>query len=124
MKEIKCLDCGCNKKSTKSKRLRRQVSNLVRDCLVKHGSFKEDSFVKRMEWTVEELKIHLESNFQSGMSWDNYGRNGWHIDHIIPDSWFNYDSMNHEDFKKSWSLDNLQPLWEKDNCSKSNRYKG
>ena len=26
-----------------------------------------------------------------------------------------------EDFKKSWSLENLQPLWAKDNQSKGNR---
>jgi len=56
------------------------------------------------------------------MTWDNYGT--WHIDHIRPDSWFHYDSVNHEDFKKSWMLDNLQPLWAKDNLMKSNNYEG
>ena len=31
-----------------------------------------------------ELKEHLESQFKEGMSWDNYGVKGWHIDHIKP----------------------------------------
>ena len=40
------------------------------------------------------------------MSWDNYGSD-WYIDHKIPDS---------------WSLNNLQPMWAKDNLAKGNRY--
>ena len=35
-------------------------------------------------YTLEDLKLHLESHFLSGMTWENYGRNGWHIDHLIP----------------------------------------
>lgn len=104
------------------KRLRKSVSNLVRDCIAKHNAFKNDSFPKYVEWTIEELKKHLESLFQPGMTWSNYGRGGWHIDHRIPDSWFSYSSIDDEDFKKSWALSNLQPMWESENCSKSNRF--
>ena len=32
--------------------------------------------------TLEELKKHLESKFEDGMNWNNYGV--WHLDHIIP----------------------------------------
>ena len=110
-----------NMKNTK-KKLRKRVSNLIRDCLAKHNSYKNGTHVKYVSWTLDEFKAHLESKFQPGMSWDNYGRGGWHIDHIVPDSWFNYDSPQHEDFKKCWSLDNLQPMWESDNCSKGNRF--
>lgn len=73
-------------------------------------------------YSIEDLKKHLEAQFKPGMSWDNYGRGGWHIDHVKPDSWFNYSSIYDENFKKSWSLNNLQPLWESENCSKNNRY--
>ena len=32
-----------------------------------------------------ELRAHLESKWQPGMSWDNYGKQtGWVIDHIVP----------------------------------------
>lgn len=70
-------------------------------------------------YSVGELKIHLESMFKDGMSWDNYGE--WHIDHIIPKSVFNYKKPNHIAFKKCWGLENLQPLWAKENYIKSNK---
>lgn len=70
-------------------------------------------------YSIDDLIFHLESQFQEGMTWANYGE--WHIDHIKPDSWFNYSSTEDEDFKKSWSLQNLQPLWAKDNLSKGAR---
>lgn len=67
-------------------------------------------------YTVFELKEHLEKLFKPGMSWDNYGL--WHIDHIIPITKFNITSIYCDDFKKCWSLNNLQPLWAKENLSK------
>lgn len=69
------------------------------------------SWRRCLEYNFEQLKQHLESKFTKGMSWENYGKNGWHIDHIIPVSSFKYDSINHPEFKKCWSLNNLQPLW-------------
>jgi hypothetical protein len=32
----------------------------------------------------EIVKKHIENQFKDGMSWENYGHSGWHIDHIIP----------------------------------------
>jgi hypothetical protein len=75
-------------------------------------------------YTVDDLISHLESKFQPGMTWENYGRNGWHIDHVRPDSWFKYSSIHDADFKKSWSLENLQPMWATDNYSKGDRFEG
>lgn len=72
-------------------------------------------------YTVDDLMAHLEKQFQPGMTWENYGRGGWHIDHIIPKAAFNYETPDDIDFKRCWSLENLQPLWESDNCSKQNR---
>ena len=62
-------------------------------------------------YSIEELTTHLESKFTKGMSWKNYGKNGWEIDHIIPKYFFIYDSSDHPAFKACWSLSNLQPLW-------------
>ena len=73
-----------------------------------------------LDYSVDDLKLHLESLFQPGMSWDNYGE--WHIDHIVPDSWFEYNSYQDSSFKECWALANLQPLWAKDNLKKSNKY--
>lgn len=69
--------------------------------------------------TLDELKIHLEKQFQLGMTWDNYGRNGWHIDHIFPLS--KADLTNKFDLERVCHYTNLQPLWAKDNLRKHNK---
>jgi hypothetical protein len=69
-------------------------------------------------YTVDDLMSHLEKQFAPGMTWGNYGRGGWHIDHKIPRSAFNYNTPDDIDFKRCWALENLQPLWEKENISK------
>jgi hypothetical protein len=70
-------------------------------------------------WTLDDLMKHLEKQFKPGMTWENYGRRGWNIDHIIPIAVFNFESYNDIDFYKCWSLKNLQPLWEKENQIKN-----
>ena len=75
-------------------------------------------------YTVSDLKKHLESQFEEGMSWDNYGRNGWHIDHKTPLSWFNFSAPEDRGFKKCWALENLQPMWAIENIKKGNHYMG
>jgi hypothetical protein len=70
-------------------------------------------------YTVEQLKAHLEKNFKEGMNWDNYGT--WHIDHKIPITAFNFEKPEDIDFKKCWSLKNIQPLWAGENIRKRNK---
>jgi hypothetical protein len=62
-------------------------------------------------YTIEELMNHLELQFTEGMTWDNYGE--WHVDHKKPMALFEFTSTDDEGFKECWSLDNLQPLWER-----------
>ena len=75
-------------------------------------------------YTADELMRHLEKQFLPGMDWTNYGRGGWHIDHIIPRSAFNYETTDDIDFKRCWALENLQPLWEIDNIKKGAKIPG
>lgn len=58
---------------------------------------------------IFEYKLYLESKFTEGMSWENYGRKGWHIDHIIPCSSFNL--LDIEQQKQCFHYTNLQPLF-------------
>jgi transcription termination factor Rho len=64
------------------------------------------------------LVPYLESKFEHGMSWDNYGE--WHIDHIVPISIFNLE--NPEELQKACHYTNLQPLWAEDNLRKGSYY--
>ncbi len=101
-------------------RLGQSVSSSMRSSLkVKNLSKNKRHWEDMIGYTVQELKKHLESLFQPGMNWSNYGK--WHIDHIIPKSFFRYKSTDDVEFRYCWSLDNLQPLWAKDNISKADR---
>lgn len=93
--------------------LRKRLSNSVR------GRDRGASAVKDLGCTVEELKKKLELLFQEGMSWGNYGIDGWHIDHIRP--LCSFDLLNPEELKKACHYSNLRPLWAKDNLSKSGK---
>jgi hypothetical protein len=73
---------------------------------------------KLVGYSLTQLVEHLEKLFNPGMSWENYGRGGWHIDHIVPLAAHNFDSTADIDFKRAWALSNLQPLWEAENLSK------
>jgi hypothetical protein len=67
---------------------------------------------------IPSFKIYLESLFLTGMSWDNYGLYGWHIDHIIPLS----SAKTKEEFDLLSHYTNLQPLWATDNFQKGSKY--
>lgn len=73
-----------------------------------------------LPYTINDLKMHLESKFDEYMSWDNYG-SYWHLDHIIPQSSFHYLSMTDDKFIECWSLNNLRPFEAIANIKKSNR---
>ena len=78
------------------------------------GAFKEFGY------SADDLKRHLEQQFQPGMTWDNYGLYGekWHVDHKQPVCTFKLP----EELVQCFALSNLQPLWAKDNLAKSWRF--
>lgn len=72
-------------------------------------------------YSILDLMQHIERLFTPGMSWDNFGRGGWELDHIIPISAFWFETPQDPDFKRCWALKNLQPLWAPENRRKSNK---
>jgi hypothetical protein len=80
---------------------------------------KSNTTMKYVGCTLEELKVHLESLFFNGMTWDNYGST-WHIDHKIPCDAF--DMTNEKEVKACFYYKNLQPLFSEDNIRKKNTY--
>lgn len=77
---------------------------------------KAGSSVTDLGCSIDEFKTYLESKFQSGMTWENWSKTGWHIDHIKPLA--SFDLTNPEQFRQAAHFTNLQPLWAKDNLRK------
>ncbi len=110
-------------------KLRSHISRQVNFALKRKGFSKcGESVIKYLPYTIDQLKAHLEFQFEPWMNWNNYGIYNsktwndndsstwtWQIDHIIPQSTFNYLSMTDADFFKCWSLNNLRPLNAKQN---------
>ncbi len=70
-------------------------------------------------YTISDLKKHLENQFKEGMNWENHRIDGWHIDHKISKIKFKFKSYKDPQFRECWSLNNLQPLWQKENLTKA-----
>jgi hypothetical protein len=103
---------------------RKIIASMRRDiCLfVKRKHIKKtNSCLKLLDYSIQELKEHLEKQFSLEMNWNNYG-NYWHIDHKIPCSWFHFKSIDDYAFKICWGLDNLQPLKKDINLKKNDSY--
>jgi hypothetical protein len=66
---------------------------------------------------IEQLWIHLEKSFKSGMTRKNYGK--WHVDHIIPCA--SFDLTKPEEQAKCFHYTNLQPLWASENLAKGSK---
>jgi len=69
------------------------------------GTKKQGHTIEELGYSAEELKVHIMSLFTPGMSWENHGE--WHIDHIIPVSYFTEETP----VSLVCGLSNLQPLW-------------
>lgn len=83
-------------------------------------NYKSGSSIQDLGCSIEKFKLWMEMHWQDGMNWDNYGRDGWSIDHKIPLDQFDLTDRNQ--LLKACHFTNLQPMWAKDNSSKSNKY--
>lgn len=72
--------------------------------------------------TIEHLRAHLEAQFTDGMSWDNYGVHGWHIDHKRVCA--SFDLSDPEQQRQCFHYTNLQPMWAEENWSKNSMHEG
>lgn len=94
-------------------KLKMNCSRRIRLCINKYNN----KTIDYLGCSIIDLKKHLESQFQPGMSWENYGLKGWHIDHIIPLASANTE----EEIYGLFHYTNLQPLWAADNLKKSDK---
>ena len=127
--------------------LKKDISRQINLSLNKLGFSKNNrSCWEYLPYTLEELNQHLEwlfshpdnllPNGEVWMTWVNRGvyRSEmwndndpstwrWQIDHIIPHSRFAYTSMEDDEFRKCWALENLRPYSAKQNNKDGNRRK-
>lgn len=99
-------------------RLNSNMSRVLRKSL--ENGKQGRSWLMLVDYSLEDLKLHLQRQFTKEMTWENYGTY-WHIDHIKPRSYFIYKSQDDSQFKECWSLSNLQPLEAVENIRKSNK---
>jgi hypothetical protein len=115
--------------------LKDKISNSIRFYLRAIGKSKnKKSISKYLPYTMQELKEHLEKQFEPWMNWDNGGNYRldqwndndistwkWQLDHIIPHSTFQYISIEDQQFRDCWALSNLRPLSAKQNILKGKK---
>lgn len=70
--------------------------------------------------SIDYFMYYIQEQFVDNMNWDNYGKFGWHIDHIKPLVLFDLTKL--EEQRKAFHYTNLQPLWWYDNLSKKDKY--
>lgn len=84
-----------------------------------HKGRKSAATLSLLGCSVLFLRHYLEQKFVAGMSWKNYGRRGWHIDHIKPCAQFDLQKPAQQ--RACFHYTNLQPLWAFENQSKGGR---
>jgi hypothetical protein len=106
-----------NKRFHINLRLRCNMSSRL-NMAIKNGK-KIDGTIKLLGCSIRECRKYLEEKFTEGMNWDNYGKHGWHIDHIIPCDAFDFRIKEAQEF--CFNYKNLQPLWAKENIIKKDK---
>lgn len=81
---------------------------------------KSESALNLVGCSIAELKAHIEAQFKPDMKWENYGRAGWTLDHILPCKMFNLSLITEQ--QKCFHFTNLQPLWNSENSSKGSKF--
>lgn len=100
-------------------KLKANIRTLISNLLKGNNFVKKSKTSEIVGCSYGQLLIHVESQFEPWMNWDNYGlyngteSYGWDIDHITPLS----SATSEEELLKLNHFSNLQPL-----CSYINRY--
>jgi len=90
-----------------SRNIRSRISVMVRSCGMSTSQLTGCS--------PSYLRSHLESLFQEGMTWENYG-SYWHVDHVLPLASFDLTDLEQIKYANHWL--NLQPLKAAENLAK------
>lgn len=115
------------KRDYERRRLREDADHRLRNALrcahrrmIRAGAARDGKTEELLGCSYDELRQYLEAQFQEGMTWDNWGKGGWEVDHKKPLAL--YDLTDPEQYREAAHYTNLQPLWESDNRRKGARW--
>ena len=121
-------ECQANYEKQTRVKLKKRVAKAIRQALIRRGSSKNTKTVALLPYSIEKLKLHLESQFEPWMNWENWGVYDprkwddnnpdtwtWQLDHVKPMASHIYNCESDPGFKDAWKLENLRPLKSKDN---------
>lgn len=111
-----CLKRRKDRREKLGYRILESLRGRVRSAL--KGTAKSKRTLELLGCSVDSFRIYIESKFETGMTWSNYGKNGWELDHIIPCAIFDLTKPEHQ--QRCFHFSNLQPLWRSDNLKKGN----
>ncbi len=98
--------------------LKGKCHGLLKRSLQDRKQKKTGTTAQMLGYTPDKLRVHIERLWKQGMTWENYGRRGWHIDHVRPFSRWPVDAPPTE----VNALSNLQPMWWLDNLRKGSTW--
>ena len=98
-------------------KLNELVSNAIRLAINNKG-FEKWSAI--LGYDIDFLMNHLEKTFENGLTWNEYLKGGYHIDHIIPQSLYTFKNKEDAEFKKCWNYRNLRIISSDENLLKFN----
>lgn len=104
-------------------RKRKRYSNMehaIRKAVA--GKVTTPSIERFLGYKMTDLRAHLEAQFTDGMDWAAFCEGRIHIDHRRPVALFDLEDT--EQVRACWGMDNLQPLWARDNMTKGAKYDG
>lgn len=93
---------------------------MLRRTVMATGSRKDNQTFDLLGYGPDKLKQRLECQFEPGMSWENHGKHGWHIDHKKPIDVFVKDGVT--SIRTINMLCNLSPMWGVENLSKGSKW--
>lgn len=97
------------------------LRNALNEITHRQGCRKSARTMELLGCSIKDFRIYIESLFDVGMSWENYGKGGWELDHIVPCALFDMTDPEHQ--KRCFHFSNLQPMWETDNRRKGRTLK-
>jgi len=100
-----------------NRRLRDTINHRISEMFKSQRCSKKNKTLTYLDCSLEFLKLWFEFQFELNMNWKNYGE--WHIDHVIPCTYFNLEDEIEQ--KRCFNWKNLRPCWKLENIKKGDK---